>query len=136
MCLLTNQKFPRISFRRIYVKKRLYKDESGNYFTPVISLPIPNKIKTLRPKEKTSLLEAFFGKYRENIKWIGRRCSRKVDIRFKYSVGFIHSLDSEFYTSESEEYPLIDAYIPPFTPYYYSKDYKEYCSTKLKLVWN
>lgn len=150
MCLVIENKYPRISFRDIKVKKViLVEGGNDNYKTPLQRFQIQKGQKILRPKEKTTLIQAFWGKYRNAVRvWQeGRKGNLEYRLwKYSYGAGFIHSYHTDYerrasviYNDDNvdptQKYIIVDAIIPAGTPYYYDPKYKEYCSTKLILNW-
>lgn len=145
MCLTTKIKYPRISFWDIKVKKVILIEEGiDNCKSPIQRFQIRKGQRILRPEERTTILQAFFGKYRKPI-YIQRNGNPEL-WKYSYGRGFIHSYhkdneripkiyEEDSDSSSSKKYIAIDAIIPAGTPYYYDPEFKEYCSTKLILNW-
>lgn len=148
MCLVVENKYPKISFRDIKVKKVILVERgNNNYKSPIQRFQIQKGQKILRPKEGTTLIQAFWGKYRNAVRvWQGDRDNLEHKLwKYSYGEGFIHSYHTDYEEQASviynecadtdQKYIIVDAIIPAGTPYYYDPKYKEYCSTKLILNW-
>lgn len=149
MCLVIKDKYPRISFKDIKVKKVILVEGGiDNYKSPIQRFQIQKGQRILRPEEKTTLIQAFGGKYRNPVYvWQGDRDNLEHKLwKYSYGAGFIHSYHADYeervsaiYNDDNvdptQRYIIVDAIIPAGTPYYYDPKYKEYCSTKLILNW-
>ena len=128
MCLITTQKYPKIAFWNIKVKKRIEKF-NDSWYTPVALCKLENNQKILKPKRRFNL-----------IKLISGLCGRKgLNETFLYGDGFIHSfgkMSGWNLVENTKTIKSIHAIIPFGSLYYYDAKNDEYCSTKLKLIWN
>lgn len=129
MCLVTNQRYPRIALKDIKVKKLLLRNKiTGEICTPIQLFPVSRELEILQPEKKTTFLQILCGKHREELSFNFNK--------YAYGKGFIHSygINATSIEPEGGEF-FLEAIIPKGTLYYFNSEDCEYCSTRLKLIW-